>query len=176
MRAGVPEKPEGYEAALPAGFKLPEGVEVTFDANDPALAEARKFAHANGLTGEQFKNLLGLKAQLDIAQAESLKGMMARQVEALGQNGANRITAVSDWLTAKLGPQAEHLFPSIATAAQVQAYESLMRLFSTSGISPLSRTGAEHPTNGIPDDAYAAMSPAERLNAARKANAASARH
>jgi hypothetical protein len=174
MRAGVPEKPDGYAIALPADFKMPDGVEFSVAEDDPVVPLVREFAHKHGLSQEALSELVAVKARADLAQGEQVKAMLGRQIEALGPNGANRINAVQDWLSGRLGESGQHLVGSLVTAAQVQAYEALMRQFSGAGVPPLNRSGFEQ-KSAISDEDYAAMSPYERVNAARKANAASAR-
>jgi hypothetical protein len=66
----IPTAPENYEAKLPEGFKLPEGLKFEFDANNPALADARRWAHANGLTQKQFGELLSFHASTQVAEQQ----------------------------------------------------------------------------------------------------------
>lgn len=175
VKAGVPEKPEGYQPKLPEGLKLPDGVEFQVDESDPRYVAARQFAHEIGMPQETFSRLLGLDAQMTVSQNERINEMYDRQVESLGANGAQRISAVQDWINGRLG--AEHgaaLGSYIVTAAQVKAYEALQRLFVSGGVSSFSQTGRDQIERGISDEAYQAMSPAQRVNAARKNAASSA--
>src|SRR5882672_7210747 len=53
-QATLPASPEAYEAKLPENFEMPAGVEFKPDPSDPLLADARRFAHAKGMSQADF--------------------------------------------------------------------------------------------------------------------------
>ncbi|WP_246789573.1 hypothetical protein [Rhizobium leguminosarum] len=134
LLANVPEKPDGYKVSLPQDFKLPEGFEVPdgesiVDENDPRVAAAREFAHANQLTQEQFEGMIAIGVQADIAEKSSITEALTKQREELGAKATERVNAVTTWLGAKIGGElAGALAPMLYTAKQVQAFEKLMLL------------------------------------------------
>ncbi|MBY3162115.1 hypothetical protein HFO65_15885 [Rhizobium laguerreae] len=134
LLATVPEKPDGYKVSLPQDFKLPEGFEVPdgesiVDENDPRVAAAREFAHANQLTQEQFEGMIAIGVQADIAEKSNLTEALTKQREELGAKATERVNAVTTWLGAKIGGElAGALAPMLYTAKQVQAFEKLMLL------------------------------------------------
>jgi hypothetical protein len=58
----IPANPESYEARLPVTFKVPDGTAFQFDENSPHYADARRWAHANGFSQNQFSEMLSFYA------------------------------------------------------------------------------------------------------------------
>lgn len=85
--AALPKDAAGYQPALPDGFQAPEGWSVA--AADPALADARAFAHKAGLTQAQFSGVLALKATLDARAAQAQEAALQAEVGKLGIRPAN---------------------------------------------------------------------------------------
>lgn len=174
-RAAAPEKPDGYELKLPADIDLGEGVTFELNPDDPMFGFGREVAHAMGLDQAGFEKLLvGPFAKMKVAQAQAQAKAEAEvfkaQLEQLGPKGADRQKAVETWMSAKLGPEAGVLFDGILKfKAGVETMERVMRLASGGGGPGFSQAGREVGKTVPTEDEYAAMSPADRLVAARKA-------
>jgi hypothetical protein len=80
----VPDKPEFYAAELPKEFKLPDGLEYRFDDSSPILADARAWAHREGLTQFQFSQLLSFHASTQIAEQQLVANAAKVEVGKLG--------------------------------------------------------------------------------------------
>ncbi|MDQ0132659.1 hypothetical protein J2T08_000560 [Neorhizobium galegae] len=170
----VPEKPDGYQLALPKdfklpeGFELPEGQEIAIDEADPRLGPAREFAHAKGFSQSQFEELVAMGVQMDIAEQANIKRLVDEQAEKLGPNGKARISAVTTWLGAKLGGEfAQALAPMLYTEKQVKAFERLMQL-NRGDVPGNPGAGRDSGKTEISDEEYNKMSPTERINYARQ--------
>lgn len=168
-----PDSDEGYEMRLPETFEFPEKTQfgrddAFFDSNDPRMALARKFAHTNKLTQDQFENLIAIGVKADLAEQAVLNEALQAEVEALGGKAKERVKAVADWLGAKLGGDAAAaLVPMLMTATQVRAFERLMQL--NRGAVP-GNPGAGRDTGkaDISDEEYDGMSMSEKFAYARR--------
>lgn len=168
-RAAVPEKADGYELKLPADFKLGEGEAFELDQNDPMFAFGREVAHKARLDQAGFEGLVGMYAQMRVAEAKELNAAIEKQREALGAKGRERVEAANTFLTAKLGKDAGAIFEHVLmTKTGVEAVEKLMRLASGGGAPGYSGAGRDAGQTGPSEEEYAAMTPAQRLVAARK--------
>lgn len=169
-KAAIPEKPDGYELKLPADLKFADGEGFELNPDDPMFAFGREVAHAAGLDQAGFEKLVGMYAQREIAQAKEIQALVAKQIEALGPKGAERQGAVKTFLAAKLGKDAPAVFePVLMLKNGVEMMERLMRVSSSGGLPGFSQGGREGGKTAPSEDEYAAMSPADRLVAARKA-------
>lgn len=169
--ASVPEAADKYEARLPESFKLPEGVvlpdgqEMALNPDDPRIPAAREFAFAHKIPQAGFEQLLEMGVQMDFAEQVKLDAGLKEQVEKLGSRGKERVAAVTNWLGAKLGGAAANaLAPMLYTAAQVEAFEALMRM--NRGVVPGS-PGAGRDGTGDPSkiDGYETMTFRQRMAA-----------
>lgn len=172
--AQVPDSADKYEVKLPQdfklpdGFKLPEGQEAIIDADDPRVAAAREYAHANKFSQAQFEGLIALGAQADIAEMSRLSTAVEEQRTQLGSKAQERINAVTTWLGAKLGGElADALVPLMYTSKSVQAFEALMRL-NRGDVPGTPGAGRDAGRTEISDDEWAKMSPTQRINYARE--------
>lgn len=133
-KAQVPEKPDGYAAKLPATFKLPDGFEqpqgeAVLNEDDPRIAALREVAHGKGWSQSDFEDVLAFGIHQDIAEQVRMKEAVGKEREKLGGRSKERISAVTTWLDAKLGTgPAATLHSMMFTAAQLEAFEALMRL------------------------------------------------
>lgn len=167
-RAAVPEKADGYELKLPADFKLGEGETFELDANDPLFAFGREVAHKAGFDQAGFEGLVGMYAQMRVAEAKELNAAIEKQREALGAKGRERVEAANTFLTAKLGKDAGAIFEHVLmTKTGVEAVEKLMRLASGGGM-PAVTGGGREPGKDTKIEGWADMSPAEKMAAARR--------
>lgn len=169
-RAAAPEKPEGYELKLPDGLDFGEGVTFELDDKDPMFAFGRAVAHDLGLDQSGFEKLVGSYAKMQVEQAKADQAVFKQQLEQLGPKAADRQKAVETWVNAKLGPDAAVLFGGITKfKAGIETLERVMRLASGGGAPNFTQTGRDGGHAGPTEEEYAAMSPAEKLVAARKA-------
>jgi len=174
--AQVPEKSDGYKVELPAEFKLPDGFELgegesvadLIDPDDPRIAAARDFAHANSMSQAQFSELIAFGVQMDMAEHSRLNEAVQKQVEKLGPKAQERVGAVKTWIGAKLpAAQAEALTSMMFTASQIEAFESLMRL-NRGAVPGNPGAGRDSGKQEISDEEYNRMTPTERINYARQ--------
>jgi hypothetical protein len=98
-RAAVPADPSQYKTELPKDFVLPAGTDWRFNDADPALAAARAWSHANGLTQDQFSNLIGQYVSMEATKEATYRNAMKRELEALGANATMRVTALAGAVT-----------------------------------------------------------------------------
>ncbi|TDX88464.1 hypothetical protein EDE05_102441 [Neorhizobium sp. R1-B] len=166
-----PDTPMGYEVRLPGDFALPDGIDVgdgLIKVDDPRIANLREFAHANQLTQEQFEKMVGLGAQMEIAEHNALREAMGRQIEALGPKAQERIGAVKQWVAAKLpADQAESLLGVLFTARQIEAMETLMRL-NRGAVPGNPGAGRDIGRQDLSDEEWDKMSAADRITYARE--------
>ncbi|MGO1160439.1 hypothetical protein ACTOV4_00605 [Brucella sp. C7-11G] len=174
--ASVPEKAEGYSVQLPADFKLPEGFEVAdgtdlIDANDPRVVGLRELAHSEGWTQTQFEKVLAFGVSQEIASESELKTALSKEVEKLGGRGVERVKAVTTWLSAKLGAEgAKELHHMLYTSKQVESFERLMQLFK-GDVRGNPNGGRDNLSSELSDEDYDKMTPTQKINYARSANA-----
>jgi hypothetical protein len=167
----IPSAPENYQAQLPEGFQLPDGMAFQFDTASPALADARRWAHANGLTQKQFGELLSFYASTQVADHQLMTAAAAKQVELLGNNSAARVSAVETFVRGIAGDElGGALRQSIFTAKQVLAWEKIISQFGSQGVASYKAHGREPPgqPGTVSEEQYAAMSHAQRLDYARQ--------
>jgi hypothetical protein len=140
--AGRPADANGYELTLPADFKALPGLE--FAVNDPIrgpiLQQAREFAHAAGLTQDQFSGMLALRAAEQGHEQRIIQQAIATENMKLGPNGTARVEQVKTWITAMAGAKAAAMVRVLdiaPIAATVEAFEGLMQKFHAQGTAPL---------------------------------------
>lgn len=165
----VPEKAEGYEPALPEGFKMPDGIEIQLDTNDPVYAAAREFAKERGLTQAEFSNMLALEAQRVATEHQKLSAAVAAERTKLGENRIARLDAVDSFLKGRLPEaQASALSNMLVTAAQVEAFETLMSSLTGDGVGGFSQQG-QGAKSSVSEDDWNRMSLEDRINYRRTA-------
>jgi hypothetical protein len=129
-RTQIPATAEAYEAKLPEAFKIPEGMTFHFDANNPALADARRWAHANGLSQQQFGELLSFYASTQVADHQMMSAAAQKQLEFLGPNATARVSAIETFIRGFAGDAlGGALRQSIFSAKQVLAWEKIIPPF-----------------------------------------------
>lgn len=134
--AAIPASADKYEVKLPEGFKPPEGMAFEFNADDPALAEARKAALELKLDQAGFSRVLGIYAATKLAEQQQVAAGRTAEMAKLGSAGEARIAAVETWLTAKVGDKASTMIATLKqypVAANVEALEGIIRAFSAQG-------------------------------------------
>jgi hypothetical protein len=142
----IPVSPDKYEIKLPEGFKPPEGMQFEFRADDPAMLEARKAAHELKLDQNGFSRLLGIYAANKLSDSQAETAARTAELGKLGPTAQQRIEAVETWLNAKVGDKAGVMVATLKAfpvAANVEAFEGLMRAFSSQGGSTVTGSGRD---------------------------------
>jgi hypothetical protein len=172
-KATLPPAPEAYKAELPADLKLPGGVEYKFDQSNPSLVAARNWAHAKGLSQDEFSQVLGIYASHEAQQNAMLAERSRQEVAKAGVNAPQRVDAVSRFITAEMGEaDAAPIRATIVTDAHLRFYEKMMNKISSQGAASFSQSHRTAPdANPIPG--YDSMSfeqkrYAQEQNAARR--------
>jgi hypothetical protein len=158
-KATAPASPEAYEARLPADLKLPAGQEYTFDASDPSLAAARNWAHAKGLSQDDFSQVLGIYASHVAGQEAILAERSRAEIAKAGVNAPQRMDAVTRWITAEVGEaDARPIRATIVTDAHLRFYEKLMNKISSQGGASFSQSHRAPPESDGKIPGYAEKS------------------
>jgi len=168
-RAALPQTPEAYEIKLPETFKAPEGIDVRIDPNDPMLKTARELAHAKGWSQSDFSEALGVVATMKASEAATYETLKAKNLEALGPKGPERIDAVTRWLNAN-GSEAEvkPIIATLATAAHVTFFEKMISKLSSQGSANFRQTGRDVDTGKVTPEQWDKMSYSEKKEYAAK--------
>lgn len=93
-------KPEDikFEVKLPDTVKVPEGMDLKINPDDPRVPVLRDMAIKNGWTQETVDALVALDAQQQIAAHTAEQTRIAAERAKLGPNAAARETAAGNWL------------------------------------------------------------------------------
>lgn len=168
--AQVPDSADKYEAKLPATFKLPEGVkegEYTLDTDDSRISLLREVAHSKQWSQADFEQVLAMGIEMDIAQGKEMAEAAAGEREKLGSRAKDRVTAVTTFLEAKIGPElAGSLRGMLFTAKQVEAFEAIQRLVR-GDVPGKPGAGRDAKSAELSDEEYQKLTTTERINYAR---------
>lgn len=149
--AALPQSADAYQAVLPADFKLPEGWAI--NADDPAMAEWRKFCFEHKLSQDQFSAGIALDARQKLAQRDLVEQAVKKRDEALGQNGAVRINDLQQWMNSLAGEKtAQQLHSLLVTPEIVDFFEKTKTALSSQGVTSFNQTGRVENTSGVPED------------------------
>lgn len=151
-RANLPVDANGYKVELPADFQVPPGSEIKIDTNNPAWADARAWAHRNGISQAEFSALAGVYAGQEARQQAQITAARNAEVAKLGVNASQRIEAVHTWWNAMTGDDGAvlgQILRMAPTAGTVQSLERLMQKFSSQGAAPFNQGHRE--AGGPPD-------------------------
>lgn len=125
--------PEGdYE--LPA---MPEGVEGTWDTDDPLLKEWRGVAKELGLSQHAFGVVAQRMSKLLAAEQDADRRSIADALGELGPNVAERLNQVETFIKAKIGDQGFAALDA-AIGTDVAGYQALEALLAQLGDAQLS--------------------------------------
>jgi len=93
-------KPEDikFEIKLPETVKVPDGMDLKINDNDPRVPVLRELALKNNLSQETVNALVALDAQQQIAAHAAEQTRLAAADAKLGANAKERKAAVGDWL------------------------------------------------------------------------------
>lgn len=124
-------KPEDIkiELKLPDTVKVPEGLDVKINPDDPRVPVLRELALKNGWTQDQVNDLVALDAQQVIASHAAEATRLAGEKQKLGANADDRIKAAASWVKSLPGVSADELGEIqilTATASGVSLLEKLM--------------------------------------------------
>lgn len=168
--AQVPDSADKYEAKLPATFKMPEGVkeeDFAFDATDPRISLLREVAHSKQWSQADFEEVLAAGINMDIAQNKEMAEAAAGEREKLGSRAKDRVSAVTTFLDAKIGPElAGSLRGMMFTAKQVEAFEAIQRLVR-GDVPGKPGAGRDAKPAELSDEDYQKLTTTERINYAR---------
>jgi hypothetical protein len=149
-KATLPAAPEAYEAKLPADLTLPGGQTYTFDKNDPSIAAAQNWAHAKGLSQDEFSQVLGIYASHVAGEQAILAERSRQEVAKAGVNAPQRVDAVGKWITAEVGEaDAAPIRATIVTDAHLRFYEKLMNKVSSQGAASFSQSHRVAPDSNV---------------------------
>jgi hypothetical protein len=151
LRAGVPEKPDGYAIKVPDDL-LPEGFKADIPADDPFIGEMRAVFHELGAKPEQFEKAATAFLRWQVSNMPDVAAERAK----LGEGAPQRLAAVDAWL-AKALPEKQYMALShgLLTAPGIEALETLMRL-GRGSVAP-------DPGNGAGTSASEALTPAQAM-------------
>jgi hypothetical protein len=176
-RANTPADAASYNLDLPSDFVLPAGVgEFKFDLENPVSAASigmlKEYSKSIGLSQPEFSRILGIYAGHHVSEQQKFAEAQRAEIAKLGVNAPTRVDAVTTWLEAQVGSDlAGALRKTMFTAKSVEAYERLLRNFTSQGVSgnpAVGRDGAPREPARLSDDEYAKLSFAEKTAYARQ--------
>lgn len=93
-------KPEDikFEIKLPDTVKVPDGMDLKINENDPRVPVLREIAVTHGLSQDVVNSLIAIDAQQQIAAHAAEQTRIAAEDTKLGANAKDRKTAVGNWL------------------------------------------------------------------------------
>jgi hypothetical protein len=152
---------------LPADA-LPPGFDFRFDANDPALAAAKNWAHANGLSQDQFTSLMTNYGAMEAKKQAVYAGAQRAELAKLGDRATMRVTALDTFFTGLLGAEAaKHIRGGMYSAGIVESLEKMASKFQSQNAASFRQDGREPNSSGpgrVSEEAYNAMSPGEKYS------------
>ena len=169
----LPSEPKAYKAELPADLKLPGSQTYKFNDADPSIIAAKNWAHAKGLSQDEFGQVLGIYASHVAGEQAMLAERSAQEVAKAGVNAPQRVDAVGKWITGEMGEaDAAPIRATIVTDAHLRFYERLMQKVSSQGAASFSQSHRTAPDNN-PIPGYEGMTfeqrrQAQDQNAARR--------
>jgi hypothetical protein len=151
-KATIPLNADAYKAELPADLKLPGNLNYKLDPTNPSLAAARNWAHAKGLTQDEFSQVLGIYASHEASQEFALAERSRAEIAKAGVNAPQRVDAVNKWLTATFGEaDSAPLKATNVTDAHLRAWETVITKLTNQGGASFSQSHRVPPdTGGIP--------------------------
>jgi hypothetical protein len=155
----LPADANGYKLKLPDDFVPPPGIEFKFDEKNPALQQAREFAHKNGFSQEQFSSMVAIHAAAEVANTQNLKTARDAEVAKLGATGTARVTAIETFLKGHLGDELAKPFrTTLVMANQVKGWEIIMSKLANGGAGTFSPSRSPNEPARISDAEYSSMS------------------
>jgi hypothetical protein len=173
-RATLPGTAADYKAELPADFKVPDGVQFTFNQADPLLAQAQQvmFDIDQGkISGQQaFGKLLSLYAGGQVASQQQIQTARNAEIQKLGATGPARIDALTTFFRAYLGQaDGDAVMARAFTAADVTRLEKMVSKITGQGGASFRGNGREppQPAGRLTPEQRSKLTPAQKLDYAR---------
>jgi hypothetical protein len=166
----VPASADAYEAKVPEGLKLPDGVEFRIDTADPALQDFRALAKKIGLSQSEFSEIVGVYAAKTAASESAFRNAMKAELDKLGANATMRVTALDTWLRGVVGDDvAKAMRAGMFSEKIVRGLETIAQKMTNQGHASFRQDGREPAgqPGRVSEEAYNTMSPAERWDYAR---------
>jgi hypothetical protein len=166
----VPADASGYEAKLPEGMKLPEGLDFRPDSADPAFKDFQALAKKIGLSQIEFSKLYGTYIAKTLASEAEFRNVMKGELAKLGANATMRVTALETWLRGMVGDDiAKNMRAGLFSEKQVRGLEIIANKMATQGHATFSQAHREPagPQGRVSEEEWAGMSSAEKWNYAR---------
>ena len=164
LRAAAVPADGNYQAKLPDGFKMPEGLtgEFVFNEADPAFVDLKRWAAGRGFDQQTFSELISFYASSEAQKEVAFRTAQAREVEKLGANGTTRVTAIDVWLRSMVGDELTgKMRPMIVSSSIVEGFERLASRFTSQGAAPFSqahRAPQESGAGRLTEEAYNKLS------------------
>ena len=170
-RNTLPQNADAYELKNSPAFKVPDGLEFKLDTDNPLWAQAKSWAHKNGLSQEAFAEAIDIVSGRDVFTTQQVKTARDAEIGKLGATGPARIDAIETFYKGLLDDaSAKAMMGRVFTAADVQLHEKIISKFATQGHASFSQQHRE-PGGGqgrLSDEEYAKLTPGERFNYARQ--------
>lgn len=170
-RNALPAKPEDYKAGVSPAFKPPEGIEFKLDEADPLWAQAKTWAHKNGLSQDAFLEAIDLVAGRDVATQQRVTTARNAEIAKLGTTGTARMDAIETFYKGLYGNDADAKaeMSRIFTAADVIRHEKKIGKWATQGAASFTQSHRipNEPAGKVSDEEYGRMTPAQRWDYAR---------
>jgi hypothetical protein len=175
----IPATAAEYKLELPQDFKLPNGAQfqvapINDPVKGPAMQAFQEWSFKNGLSQTQFSEALGLYASATSNEQIAIGNAAQREREAAGVNVPVRVDAISLWLKAHYPAAAPAFIATLATAKQLDAWESIISRSINGGSGSFSRRGNEPEAQKLSDAAYDKLSYGEKKDYAERASARAA--
>lgn len=175
----IPATAAEYKLELPQNFKLPNGAQfqvapINDPVKGPAMQAFQEWSFKNGLSQTQFSEALGLYASATSNEQIAIGNAAQREREAAGVNVPVRVDAISLWLKAHYPAAAPAFIATLATAKQLDAWESIISRSINGGSGSFSRRGNEPEAQKLSDAAYDKLSYGEKKDYAERASARAA--
>jgi hypothetical protein len=134
--------PPALEASkLPTDLRLPGDQSYKFDPNDPSIVAARNWAHAKGLSQDEFSQVLSIYASHVAGEQAILAERSRQEMAKAGVNTPQRVDAVGKWIAGEMGEaDAKPIKATIVTDAHLRFYEKLMNKVSSQGTASFSQS------------------------------------
>lgn len=166
LRAQVPAAPSDYKLDLDAA-KLPAGMTVEFDMSNPTTAAsieaAQNWAHANKFSQTQFNDMMTLYASVQANETLAFSQAQAREMQALGANGPQRIDAVARWLNSNFGSVAtKPIIATLATHHHVETFEKIIHKLTSQGSAPFDARHRDVDDGRVSEEVYNSWSYSEK--------------
>lgn len=127
-------KPEDikFEVKLPETVKVPDGMDIKINPDDPRVPVLRELAVTHGLSQDVVNSLVAIDAKMQIDAHAAEQSRIAAEDQKLGANAKDRKTAVGNWLKGMKdrnelsGEEYEAVRVYAVDAASVTALEKIM--------------------------------------------------